>query len=353
MGDFLLYGATGYTGRLIARRAVARGMRPVVAGRDPGKVHRLAGELGLEGRAFGLDEREEVERALRDAPAVLHCAGPFASTWRPMVEACLRTGRHYLDLTGEVDVHEAIARLDGAALSAGVMLLPGVGFDLVPTDCLAAHVKERLPTATRLAVAGGHAPWRDREGRLRQPSLTRGTLRSALDGMLTRGLVRRGGALVQVAPAGWGRHVRIGEGPARPAVLFPLGELAALHRSTGVPDIEGYVVLPPLAIALFRWLGFLAPWLRGVERLMPEGPNAAELARGQSMAWVEGSDGHGRKVEAWLRASNAYAFTAEASIAAVRRVLEGGAKAGYQTPSSAFEAGFGLELPGVRLGGAE
>src|SRR5688572_11051929 len=165
-------------------------MRPVVAGRDPARVHRLAGELGVEGRAFELEQRGELNRAVRDVQLVLHCAGPFAATWQPMVEACLATGRHYLDLTGEIGVHEAIAELDDSARAAGTMLLPGVGFDLVPTDCLAAHVKARLPTATRLAVAFGHAPWRDRRGILRQASLTRGTLRSALDGMLSRGLVR-------------------------------------------------------------------------------------------------------------------------------------------------------------------
>src|SRR5688572_10130299 len=141
-------------------------MRPVVAGRDPARVHRLAAELGVEGRAFRLDDPESLDRALRSVTVVLHCAGPFAGTWRPMVEACLRTGRHYLDLTGEVGVHEAIPGLDGAARAAGVTLLPGVGFDLAPTDCLAARVKARLPTATRLAVAVGHAPWRDRVGRL-------------------------------------------------------------------------------------------------------------------------------------------------------------------------------------------
>jgi short subunit dehydrogenase-like uncharacterized protein len=353
-GDFLLYGATGYTGRLIARRAITKGMRPVVAGRNPATVHRLAAELGVEGRAFGLDDRDSLDRALRSVAVALHCAGPFAGTWRPMVEACLRTGRQYLDLTGEVAVHEGIAGLDGAARAAGVTLLPGVGFDLAPTDCLAAHVKERLPTATRLAVAVGHAPWRDRGGRLRQATLTRGTLRSALDGMLTRGLVRRGGALVEVAPAAWGRWIRVGgdEGPACSGALFPLGELTALHRSTGIPDIDAYVVLPPVGVMALRRLGWLAPRLRGVERLLPEGPSEAELERGESVAWVEAVDPAGRRAEAWLHAPNAYALTAEVSLAAVTRAIAGDAPAGYQTPSTAFGARFCLDLPGVRLGGS-
>jgi short subunit dehydrogenase-like uncharacterized protein len=170
--------------------------------------------------------------------------------------------------------------------------------------------------------------------------------------MLTRGLVRRGGELVEVAPAAWGRWLRVGGngGPAYPGVLFPLGELAALYRSTGVPEIEGYVVLPPIAVMLFRRLGFLAGSLRGIERWLPEGPSDPELARGQSVAWAEATDDAGRRAEAWVHAPNAYAFTADASLAAVGRVLEGGAKVGYQTPSTAFGAPFGLELPGVILG---
>lgn len=351
MADFLLYGATGYTGRLIARRAVARGMRPIVAGRDPARVHRLAAELGVQGRAFGLAQSDELDRALGDVSVVLHCAGPFARTWRQMVDACLRTGRHYLDLTGEIEVHESIAGLDEAARTASAMLLPGAGFDLVPTDCLAAHVKERLPGATRLSIGVGHASWRDRRERLRLPTLTRGTLRSALDGMLERGLVRRGGELVEVPTAAWGRRIRLAgpASPSQPAVLFPLAELAALYRSTGVGEIEGYVALPRLAIFLLRLLRRAAGRLSGVERMMPEGPSDEELTVGQSLAWAEARDGVGGSVEAWLSAPNAYAFTAESALAAVQRVLDGDARPGHQTPSTAFGAGFVRGLPGVIL----
>ena len=70
-----------------------------------------------------------------------------------MVEACLRLGKHYLDITGEISVFEAMARRDKAAKQAGMMIMPGVGFDVVPSDCLAVHLKNLLPTATDLTLA--------------------------------------------------------------------------------------------------------------------------------------------------------------------------------------------------------
>ncbi len=159
---WLLYGATGYTGRLIARMAVQRGLRPTLGGRNPGKVGVLAAELGLESRVAALEDPAAVDAMLSGVTLVLHCAGPFIHTFRPMVEACLRTGTHYLDITGEYPVFEALAARDGEARAAGIMVLPGAGFDVVPSDCLGAHVARRLPGAQRLALALtglGSMPW--------------------------------------------------------------------------------------------------------------------------------------------------------------------------------------------------
>src|SRR5687768_8923152 len=144
----VLYGATGYTGRLIARLASTYDIRPILAGRNPDAVAALARELGFEHRVFSLDDDAALERALRGASAVLHCAGPFSLTSEPMANACLRTGVHYIDITGEIDVFEQLHARDAAARAAGMMLLPGAGFDVVPSDCLAAHLKRRLPSAT-------------------------------------------------------------------------------------------------------------------------------------------------------------------------------------------------------------
>ena len=151
--DFMLYGCTGYVGQAVAELAVEQGLRPMLAGRDAAKVSGQAQELGLEARSFEVDSAPALDSALREVPVVLNCAGPYIYTALPIVEGCLRSGTHYLDLTGEAPVYDSIAGHDDEAKSQGVMLLPGVGFDLVPTDCLAAHLQRRLPTATHLMLA--------------------------------------------------------------------------------------------------------------------------------------------------------------------------------------------------------
>lgn len=153
MRELLLYGANGYTGRLIARTFKQRGLRPLLAGRNATKVKEVARELDLPYQIFSLDDRGAVDAALSSSAGVLHCAGPFAQTSRAMVEACLRAGKHYLDITGEVDVLEACAARHAEAVAAGIMLLPGCGFDVVPTDCMAVYLAAQMTDAASLRLS--------------------------------------------------------------------------------------------------------------------------------------------------------------------------------------------------------
>ncbi|HSD28720.1 MAG TPA: saccharopine dehydrogenase NADP-binding domain-containing protein, partial [Vicinamibacteria bacterium] len=232
-GPWLLYGANGYTGELVARRAVARGHRPVLGGRRADAVCALAEELQLERRLFGLDDPARVDDALGGMSVVLHCAGPFSRTAKPMAEACLRTRTHYLDITGEVGVFEELAARDAEARAARVMLLPGCGFEVVPSDCLAVHLKSRLPGARRLALAYAASG-----------GVSRGTARTAIEGLGRGGLVRRGGALSAVPSASKTRRIDFGDGP-RAAITLPLGDIVTAWHSTGIPDIEVYFAAPP------------------------------------------------------------------------------------------------------------
>ena len=179
MSGFMIYGATGYTGSLIAREAVRQAMRPILAGRSSEKLVPLASELGVEYRAFSLDPSGAIADGIRGIHTLLNCAGPFSQTARLMADACLRAGTHYLDITGEADVFEALAARDAEARAAGVVLLPGVGFDVVPSDCLAVHLKRRLPTATRLALGFQSAA-----------HMSQGTALTVLEGLTEGGLVR-------------------------------------------------------------------------------------------------------------------------------------------------------------------
>jgi len=337
----LIYGANGYTGTLIARLAAAKGMAPILAGRDGQGVARLAGSLGFDHRVFALDDPAEVDAGLDGIAAVLHCAGPFSRTARPMVEACLRRRAHYLDITAEVSVFEANAALDDEVRAAGVMILSGAGLDVVPSDCLAAHLKRRLPSATHLAL-GLDAPAR----------VSRGTATTMIE-TYYRGMVREDGRLKDV-PAGYrSRIIDMGRGP-KVAVTVPWGDVSTAYHSTGIPNIEVYVAASA-GIKAMTWFARRFPTalgrepvqrlLKAVARTGTAGPTADERLSGCAHIWGEARDG-ARAVTSRLRLPEGYTLTARAAVEIAQRVLRGDVKPGYQTPSSAYGADLILALPG-------
>jgi len=337
----LIYGAYGYTGDLIARRAATRGQRPILAGRSASKVEGLARELGMESRVFGLDDPAALDAGLEDVDVVVHCAGPFSRTSKPMVDACLRTGTHYLDITGEVSVFEACAARDAEAEAAGVMVMPGTGFDVVPTDCLAAHLSSRLPGATHLTLAfasvGGQT--------------SHGTATTMVENLDQPNLVRRDGELVSVRTGKRRREIDFGRGP-KPALGIPWGDVSTAFHSTGIKNIEVFTKVPKAAIAGARVMGVMAgaPGTGLVQRLLkkridagPAGPTDAQRARAFSLIWGQARAGDA-VVEARLRTPDGYTLTAHAALEIASRVLQGSVEPGFRTPSMVFGADFVLEL---------
>jgi short subunit dehydrogenase-like uncharacterized protein len=341
---YLIYGANGYTGHLIARLAASRGERPVLAGRNASEVERVAKDLGLEHRVFALADPAAVDQGLEGMDVVLHCAGPFSRTYRAMAEACFRTKTHYLDVTGEAVVFESLAARDAEARKAGILLLPGSGFDVVPSDCLALHLKNRLPSATHLSL--GFQPI---------GGLSRGTATTMIENLHRGGLVRRGGRLVSV-PAAWKtRVIDFGRGP-RKAMTIPWGDVATAWRSTGIPDIEVFMAAPTRTRVATRLSRYVAPLLatRWVQdrlksriRSGPAGPTDEQRARGKSLLWGEATDDEGGRVVSRLATPEGYTLTAHAALAIVGKVLGGEAPVGYQTPAKAYGADFVLGLEGV------
>jgi short subunit dehydrogenase-like uncharacterized protein len=331
-------------GDAIARLAVESGLKPILAGRDPAKLEKLAAELGLESRVFDLRDPQKIENALKDMAGVLHCAGPFIYTSKPMVEACLQTGTHYLDLTGEIPVYEAVAARDAEARARGVMLLPGAGYDVVPTDCLAMHLKQRLPSATHLALAfqaegpGGLPP---------------GTQRTVIE-MIPYGYhVRRNGRLERPEGAIKTRLIDFGRGPVE-ATRLTWGDVFTAYYSTGIPNIEDYLVLPKVlrqGLAVFEYLRplFKLSAMRNLAKLgVRPGPTADQRARTFTHVWGEVEDDEGRKAASRLHGPEAgVVWTGRAALAAVRKVLAGNAPAGFQTPALAYGADFVMECEGV------
>ena len=348
MDTLLIYGSYGYTGRLVAREAVSRGGSPVVAGRNRERVTEQADDLAVEGQSFSLSESHAaLARRVEPFDAILNCAGPFTDTCDPLVEACLETGTDYLDITGEFEVFERLARIDERATEAGVAVVPGVGFDVVPSDCLTAYLGEQLPSATDLTL-----------GLAANTSFSRGTAKTLIRYLGDGGLIRRDGRLYRVPTAYDTREIDFGDDRgSTTAVTIPYGDVVTAYHSTGIENVAVYADVPSSAIyamraantpVLSRVLGSrpLETALERLIRVRPEGPSQEELETGRAVVWGEVTDGE-QTVRARLETPNVYALTADVAVSAAERVLEGDTPAGYQTPSTAFGSDFVLECSGV------
>jgi short subunit dehydrogenase-like uncharacterized protein len=341
--DVLVYGANGYTGRLVVERAHEVGMRPIVAGRSRDAIEALAREHGLPHRVFGLDDPPRIREGIRGARLVLHCAGPYSETSRPMLDACLAERVHYLDITGEISVLEAALSRDAEARAAGVVVIPAVGFDVVPTDCVAASLAARLPGAVRLdlAFAGDMEP-------------SPGTAKTTIEGLHTSTLVRENGELVTLERPRT-REIPFASG-ARFAMSVPWGDLVTAHHSTGIPNITVYMAVAKGVARAASALRFFAPVLRfgpvvrflqnEVERLA-RGPSEEHRKTARMSIWGRVEDAAGKAVDARLEVPEGYELTALAAVAAAERVLAGRVAPGATTPSRAFGADFVTTLPGV------
>ncbi|MDC0673106.1 saccharopine dehydrogenase family protein [Nannocystis radixulma] len=346
MREWVLYGANGYTGELIARQAVSEGLRPILAGRDATAIRRLAGELGCQARVFGLEDPGAVLGGVAGSALVLHAAGPFSRTSAPMVAACLESGAHYLDITGEIPVFEACRKLDPAARDRGVVVMPGVGFDVVPSDCLAKALAEALPGAVRLELAI-----------FSLGELSRGTAKTMIEHLGEGSAVREHGRLVPISPGSRTRTVRLG-GRERQVVAVPWGDLATAYASTGIENITTWMSFPKGQIRGMRALGLLGPLLRrkavikllqGIVDRRVTGPSEQVRETGSAEIWgrVEAADG--RAVEGRVRVPEGYKTTVITALASVRRILAEPPAPGYHTPATAFGSGFIASLPGCSL----
>ena len=341
-----IYGANGYTGRLVAQEAARRGLKPLLAGRNEAEVRELADSLGLDWVTFPLDDAPRLEQALAGQRLVLHCAGPFSATAGPMLRACLARHVHYLDITGEIAVFEQAHALAEDARRADVVLLPGVGFDVVPSDCLAASLVEDLPAATYLQLAfkagGGPSP---------------GTAKTSVEGLARGGCVRRDGRLQSVPLAWKRRRVPFADGECS-AVTIPWGDVFTAWVSTGVPDIEVYMAVPDATIARLRRLRWLQPLLGlgTIQRFLKKriegrvtGPSDARREATRSELWGEVSSADGRRAAATMTTPNGYDLTVTAALGIVQYLLENDVEGGYYTPSLLMGSGYAASLPGVSV----
>jgi len=340
----LIYGATGYTGRLIVQRALARGLKPIIAGRDREAIASMAAACDLEWMIAHVDDQARLLSLTASATVLLNAAAPFTSSSPALMGACVATGTHYLDVTGEADSIEATAQSHDEAIRRRVMLMPGVGFDVVASDCLAAHVARRLPGARVLKL-----------GFDTSQSASRGSLKTSLE-MAGRGVqVRSGGRLVRVAQGSLTYCFDYGRGPQL-SVAVSLGDTSAAYFSTGIPNVETYLRATLSvwgAITADQYWGWLVAsppwqaWLKAQTAWLPTGPSPQARSRGWATIVADANDWNGRCVRSRLRTADKYSFTALSAIRVAERTLAGDWLAGFQTPSRVYGPEFALSFDGV------
>ncbi len=343
--SWLLYGATGYSGGLIAREAARRGHAVILAGRNEARLNALGTELERPTRCFGMEDRAAVEKGLMGVRLVLNCAGPFSLTANGLAQSCLRLGVHYLDISSEVGDFRSLHRLDERARDNGVLLLPGVGNGVLPSDALALHLKQRLPSAVTLTLAFATDA----------AKLSRGSLRTLLESLRNQAYAREGGQLRPVELSLEPREFHFGPGGKRPAISFPWrGDLFSAGISTGIQFVSCYAAVPGALQMAMRYRNLISsgPLARLLDRYVnsrPLGPSAKERARGKSWYYGEVVNDVGTRASSLLSGPDGYDLTVTCALYAIERVLCGATPEGWCTPSQVFGTDPLRALPGLTL----
>jgi len=334
MKNVLIYGANGYTGKLICEVAHQQGLQPVIAGRNEDAIAAIARQYQWNYRIFDLAAVEHILPNLAGIDVVLHCAGPFRFTAKNMMHACLESGVHYLDITGEIEVFALAAGLSEQAKAKKIMLMPGTGFDVVPTDCLALQLKEKMPDATTLELAfvnlGG--------------AVSHGTAMSMTAKLGEGGACRTNGQLRKEPLGKIGKTITI-DNKDYFVMSIPWGDVFTSFYTTGIGNMRAFTGVPRRIYYLLKGQVIFNPllrteWfrdrLRKKIRQRPEGPSTEKRAASKSLIWGEAANRKGEKLTLHFWVPNGYSLTALTAVDIAVRVLKNDWKPGYQTPAGCY-----------------
>lgn len=341
---WMIYGVTGYSGRLIAEKALEKGLKPVLAGRESDSLRELAARLSLECRAFSLDDDiEQLAQQLEGIDALISCAGPFSATARPMIRACVRAGTHYFDITGEMDVFEFAhsAEIDAAAKSAGITVCPGIGFDVIPTDCLASALAEAMPDATDLHLGFSGAM-----------AVSPGTAKSMIEGFAMGTKARRNGKIVSIPLLV--SDIDYGKGEQQ-SMSVSWGDVSTAYYTTGIPNITVSWPADNKGVLQARLAGWLRPlfrqqWLQEYLKKQVDkrvkGPDAEQRDRHSVHVWGEARNARGDSLTARVVTANGYSVTCDAPPLIIEHLMAQDIPAGSHTPAQLFGKEFICAIPG-------
>jgi short subunit dehydrogenase-like uncharacterized protein len=313
---WMLYGAAGYTGSLIAQYACEVGHRPLLAGRREPALKALALRLDLPYRILALDDPVTLGEGLSGVELVLNAAGPFLHTAAPLAEACLNSGTHYLDISNELQVFRTLYDLNQRAEQAAITVMPGVGFGVVATNCLARSVSDAVGGAETLEVVARVAS--------AEPGPGVAATRSA--NIPFGGWIRQGGQLLP-QELGLGITTLAFPDGDYPIMPVPTGDLEAAFQATGAADIIAYSVLLET-------------------HHTPEIPGTQTH---RSFGWARAVGVDGTSSEAWLETGESYHYTAMIAVRSVEQTLER-TLGGAFSPAAAFGPEFAFSVDGTSKG---
>lgn len=344
--QIVVYGSYGYTGKLIVNLCKSKNLNVILAGRNEEQLKKQSEQSNYPYKVVDSQDVEGLKKLLEPAALVIHCGGPFRHTAKTMSEACIATKTHYTDITGEYQVFESLPDLDQKAKELNITIMPGVGFDVVPSDCLALHLKTRLPSATHLQLAFT----------MSKGGLSRGTSKSMTEGLGYGGLTRQDGKLTYCALGSKVLEIDFGSFKTK-TLCIPWGDISTAWRSTGIQNIEVYTGATDSMIAnakrsnYFNWL----LRLRFVKKIMlkqidkkPAGPSDEKRESGRSFLWGKVWDASGKECVSRLETLSGYSLTAKTAVLIAEKILAGNFKAGYQTPAMAYGAELILEVESTK-----
>ncbi len=342
----IVYGSYGYTGKLIVQECLSRNLDVILSGRNPDALRKQSKQTNYSYEIVDIGDSKALKNLLSKGKVVIHCGGPFQYTAQAMASACLETKTHYTDITGESAVFEMLSKLDDEGKKAGITIMPGTGFDVVPSDCLALHLKNKLPSATHLQLAfasGG--------------GFSRGTARTMVEGLGFGGMIRRDGKLTSVPTGSLTKEIDYG--PFKiPSLNIPWGDISTAWRSTGIPNIEVYIGSNKKQIAYAKRSNYIN-WLlrmRWVKDFLkkkidqkPAGPSDEKRSKGKTYLWGKVWNDAGTESIARLETLDGYTLTAKTSVLIAEKILNGNFKPGYQTPAMAYGENLILETQGSKI----
>ncbi len=342
MNKIIVYGSYGYTGRLIVEECKRKNLEVILSGRNKPALEKQQQETGYSFEVVSIEDSTALENLVAKGKLVIHCGGPFQFTAKAMAAACLKAKIHYTDITGEIGVFESLAKLDAEAKAAGIMMMPGTGFDVVPSDCLAVFLKNQLPSATHLQLAFaslGGGP-------------SRGTKKTSVEGLGMGSAVRVNGKIINIPIHERFQQIDFGDIKMMTACI-PWGDVATAYKSTGIPNIEVYMGVTDSMmrnLKLTKYLNWLLKkrWvknyiLRQIDKKTP-GPSESRREKSKSVFWGKVWDDNGNEFKATVSTLNGYTLTAKTSVIVAEKILAENFKIGYQTPAMAYGQDLIMEI---------